>query len=183
MVAALHNGARVPTRILSPQEHRRASLRGAGRRSGRLPGLRGRAGSFARLPYHPDKVLPWTRAPTPEDNHHRKTPARRANQHRPQHVVRVRLWGAGTPRWHLYPRGFPRRTDSPRAPSLTRCKALDRDGRARAARRADKGKERIHRKRHWGARPTKNEPPEKSGGRTLLSATRVSCFQHVRLHY
>src|ERR671919_478632 len=27
----------------------------------------------------------------------------------------------------------------------------------------------------------KNEPPEKSGGRTLLSATQVSRFQHVRL--
>jgi hypothetical protein len=164
VVAALHNGAQVPTRILSPQKHRRASLRGAGRRSGRLPDLRGRAGSFARLPYHPDKVLPWTRAPTPEDNHHRKTPARRANQHRPQHVVRVRLWGAGTPRWHLYPRGFPRRTDSPRAPSLTRCKALDRDGRARAARR-----ERIRGKKESveseiGVRGRQKTSPRKSPG-------------------
>src|SRR5215213_813223 len=26
-------------------------------------------------------------------------------------------------------------------------------------------------------------PPEKSGGRTLLSVTQVSRFQHVRLHY
>src|SRR5215217_6371860 len=26
-------------------------------------------------------------------------------------------------------------------------------------------------------------PPEKSGGRTLLSITQVSRFQHVRLHY